>query len=46
MCWAQIGRGEDRDVLQCVVSRFRNGFPRWVSRQVDTSSKAFDHVLK
>lgn len=27
MCWAQRGRGEDRDVLQCVVSRFRSGFP-------------------
>lgn len=31
---------------RCVVSRFRRGFPRWVSRQVDTRSKAFDHTLE
>lgn len=48
MCGAQMvtGTGEDRDVLRCVVSRCRSGFPRWVSRQVDTRSRASDHVLK
>lgn len=33
------GGEKDKDVLQCVASRFSNGSPRWVSRPVSMLSK-------